>query len=148
MQTAHHSCCLCYCAASATCAEPARVNFQDQTLHMVPMLNASCVQETACFSGRYSTEMADPEATRMKRSGFAGINSLVSCTAILAFCLPAHSLVTRQEAAFAVQPDSAKSPSVAHCKALLLCHMPCSDMPLHTCDTFSLSLSVLLCFPL
>lgn len=38
----------------------------------------SCLQETACFSGRYSTKVADREATRMKRSGFVGINSVVS----------------------------------------------------------------------
>ena len=39
-----------------------------------------CLQETACFSGRYSTEVADPDGTRMKRSGFVGINSVVSAT--------------------------------------------------------------------
>ncbi|DBA75841.1 hypothetical protein WJX77_010736 [Trebouxia sp. C0004] len=32
--------------------------------------------ETACFSGRYSTEVANPSGTRMKRSGFVGINSV------------------------------------------------------------------------
>lgn len=31
---------------------------------------------TACFSGRYSTEIKDPSASRMKRSGFVGINSI------------------------------------------------------------------------
>ena len=40
-------------------------------------IHAVMMQETACFSGRYSTEIKEGAVSRMKRSGFVGINSVV-----------------------------------------------------------------------
>ncbi len=67
-------------------------DFTCQTALQV-LRGAYSLQETACFSGRYSTEVADPEATRMKRSGFVGINSAVSSTTTtwLALCMVGNS---------------------------------------------------------